>query len=217
MVGGHHAQQLAGFVIVYAYGALAAAQRLVGRRLQAAVQRQIHPPASTGGAGEEVIAQKLFSEILERGGGDVARLVAHGVEGGAAESAVFTVSAGCGVIENNAVAVDDLPQRRQAVFKSAQIAGEGRPASAQRHIAHAVRGQPRQKQQEQYINKECALLYLFHLRFSFLKISSTGMSGRSAKKPSCLALGRGAALFLGAGVTERRAKLAFWRVSAALR
>ena len=41
--GGHHAKDFTGLVVVYTYGTLGTVQGLIGRRLQSAVQGQIHP------------------------------------------------------------------------------------------------------------------------------------------------------------------------------
>ena len=208
---GDHAEDLSGLIIVYADGAFGTVQGLIGCCLQAAVQGQVYPPAATVDAGDRVVVQKLLFKVLQGGGGDVPGGIAYGVEGGPAKGAVVAVGPGGGVEQNFTVAVNDLAQNGHAVVKGSGIAREGGPAAGQDRITDAVKDQPRQKQQEQYINKECALLDLFHLRSSFPKISSTGMSGQSAKKPSrdgALGLGAGA-FFSGASFGARRAKLAF--------
>ena len=62
--GGHHAKDFTGLVVVYTDGTLGTVQGLIGRRLQSAVQGQIHPPAAAGGAGEQGVADELLLKAL---------------------------------------------------------------------------------------------------------------------------------------------------------
>ena len=181
---GHHAQHIAGAVVIHRRGPLAAVQRVQGGGVQLRVNGQIDLVSSGGGAGQGIEAHQPLPQGRLGGGGDVVVPVPHRVQSGPADGAVLRPGAGGPVIQHQAVPVQHLAQGQPPLLIGVVIGREGGPLPAPHHIAHAEQHHSRRQHRHQRRQQHGPQLYLFQDRPSFPNISSTGISGISSKKPS---------------------------------
>ena len=182
---GHHAQHVAGAVVIHRHGPLAAVQRVQGGGVQLRVNGQIDLVSSGGGAGQGVEAHQPLPQGRLGGGGDVVVPVPHRVERRPADGAVLRPGAGGPVIQHQAVPVQHLAQGQPSLPIGVVIGGEGGPLSAPHHIPHAEQHHSRRQHRHQRRQQHGPQLYLFQDRPSFPNISSTGTPGIPSKNPSC--------------------------------
>ena len=92
---GNHAQDLAGFIIVYRHGTRVTAQRLIRLVIIAGVDGEIQIAAGVGakGAVEQIVTGELIGKCVEGTGADVALQVSHRVERGLADIHIIIISA----------------------------------------------------------------------------------------------------------------------------
>ena len=181
---GHHAQHVAGAVVVHRHGPLPAVQGLQGRSVQLCVNGQIYLVSSGGGTRQRVKAHQAPPHSRLGGGGNVVVPVAHHMERRPANDAVLCPAAGGPVIQKHPVAVQHLTQGQPPIPIGMVIGGEGGPLSAPHHIPHAEQHHARTQHSDQCQHQHGPQLYLFQDRPSFPNISSTGISGISSKNPS---------------------------------
>ena len=182
---GHHAQHVAGAVVVHRHGPLPAVQGLQGRSVQLCVNGQMDLVSSGGGAGQGVKAHQAPPHSRLGRGGNVVVPVPHRVQSGPADGAVLRPGAGGPVIQHQAVPVQHLTQGQPPIPIGMVIGGEGGPLSAPHHIAHAEQQNSRRQHRHQRRQQHGPQLYLFQDRSSFPNISSTGTPGIPSKNPSC--------------------------------
>ena len=182
---GHHAQHVAGAVVVHRHGPLPAVQGLQGRSVQLCVNGQIYLVSSGGGTRQRVKAHQPLPQGRLGGGGDVVVPVPHRVQSGPANDAVLCPAAGGPVIQKHPVAVQHLTQGQPPIPIGMVIGGEGGPLSAPHHIPHAEQHHARTQHSDQCQHQHGPQLYLFQDRSSFPNISSTGTPGIPSKNPSC--------------------------------
>ena len=181
---GHHAQHVAGAVVVHRHGPLPAVQGLQGRSVQLCVNGQIYLVSSGGGTRQRVKAHQAPPQGRLGGGGDVVVPVPHHVERRPANGAVLRPAAGGPVIQHQAVPVQHLAQGQPSLPIGVVVGREGGPLPAPHHIAHAEQHHSRRQHRHQRRQQHGPQLYLFQDRPSFPNISSTGISGISSKNPS---------------------------------
>ena len=181
---GHHAQHVAGAVVVHRHGPLPAVQGLQGRSVQLCVNGQIYLVSSGGGTRQRVKAHQAPPHSRLGRGGNVVVPVAHHMERRPANDAVLCPAAGGPVIQKHPVAVQHLTQGQPPIPIGMVIGGEGGPLSALHHIPHAEQHHSRRQHRHQRRQQHGPQLYLFQDRPSFPNISSTGISGISSKNPS---------------------------------
>ena len=182
---GHHAQHVAGAVVVHRHGPLPAVQGLQGRSVQLCVNGQIYLVSSGGGTRQRVKAHQAPPHSRLGGGGNVVVPVAHHMERRPANDAVLCPAAGGPVIQKHPVAVQHLTQGQPPIPIGMVIGGEGGPLSAPHHIPHAEQHHARTQHSDQCQHQHGPQLYLFQDRSSFPNISSTGTPGIPSKNPSC--------------------------------
>ena len=181
---GHHAQHVAGAVVIHRHSPLAAVQRVQGGGVQLRVNGQIYLVSSGGGTRQRVKAHQAPPHSRLGGGGDVVVPVPHRVERRPADGAVLRPGAGGPVIQHQAVPVQHLAQGQPSLPIGVVVGREGGPLPAPHHIAHAEQHHSRRQHRHQRRQQHGPQLYLFQDRPSFPNISSTGISGISSKNPS---------------------------------
>ena len=181
---GHHAQHVAGAVVVHRHGPLPAVQGLQGGGVQLRVNGQIYLVSSGGGTRQRVEAHQPLPQGRLGRGGDVVVPVPHRVQSGPANGAVLRPGAGGPVIQHQAVPVQHLAQGQPSLLIGVVVGREGGPLPAPHHIAHAEQQNSRRQHRHQRRQQHGPQLYLFQDRPSFPNISSTGISGISSKNPA---------------------------------
>ena len=163
--GGHHAEDLPGFVVIDPHGALGPVQRFIGRGAKPGIQGEGDVgPSGDADAGNRVIAAELARQTGLDAGADAPLRIPHGVESGHAHAFVFAILpfAVLGFGQHHAVSVQHRPTAQAASGVQMLVCRKGGPLAAVDEKPHRKDAQSQHQGPGQKQAKEGPFFNLLH-------------------------------------------------------